>query len=432
MRLSQPQQTLMPRLFHRPPKYRLHKSTKQAVVSFLGKQLFIGPYGSQKSLQRYQELLKEWEVARHEGLAKSASATHGQHELDIDLGSITAATLRQKRLAGSPVALSELILVYRRHTHEYYRKNGETTREAGSIDDALRILRRHHATSFAADFGPVALDSLRDAMVTELDWSRSYINKQVNRIRGMFKWAAAKEIVDSKCSIALKELPGLKKGRSRARESNRVGCVSDAIVELTVAALPQVVADMVRIQRLTSARPGEICSMAPAEIDMSDDVWIYTPAEHKTEHFEKDRIIAIGPKAQSILTPYLVGRHPGAFCFSPRESESLRRRQATANRKTPLSCGNRPGTNRAPAPKRIADSRYTTASYRRAIHRSCEKIGVEKWSPNRLRHTASTEIRKRFGIEAARAVDGHAQASTTAIYAEKDTQLAIEVMRTLG
>ena len=33
------------------------------------------------------------------------------------------------------------------------------------------------------------------------------------------------------------------------------------------AALPEIVADMVRIQRLTSARPGEICSMAPADMD---------------------------------------------------------------------------------------------------------------------------------------------------------------------
>lgn len=212
----------MPRLYHRPPAYRRNKSTNQAVVSYLGQKLYLGPYGSQKSLQRYQQLLKEWEVARHRQAIERPVAAGRESPQSVDIGGITEATLQEKRLAGAPVALSELILVYRRHTHEYYRKNGETTREAGAIDDALRILRRHHSTSFISDFGPVALDALRDAMVTELDWSRRYINKQVNRIRGMFKGGAAKEIVDPHFSTALKELPGLKKGRCRARESNRV------------------------------------------------------------------------------------------------------------------------------------------------------------------------------------------------------------------
>ena len=48
----------MPRLFHRPPLYRLHKSTKQAVVSFFGNKIYLGPYGSPRSHERYQEILK--------------------------------------------------------------------------------------------------------------------------------------------------------------------------------------------------------------------------------------------------------------------------------------------------------------------------------------------------------------------------------------
>src|SRR5262249_52558157 len=146
----------------------------------------------------------------------------------------------------------------------------------------------------------------------------------------------------------------------------------------------------------------------------------YRPVEFKTEHFEKDRVIAIGPRAQEILKKYLVDRDSFAFCFSPAESEAKRRANAAKLRKTPLSCGNRQGTNRVSVPARPASDRYTTDSYRRAIHRACDKLAIEKWSPNRLRHTASTEIRKRFGIEAARAVDGHTAASTTEIYAELD------------
>jgi len=424
----------MPRLFHQPPKYRLHKSTKQAVVSFFGETLYIGPHGSRKSHQRYQELLVEWEQRRH----KERPVTRLEDADDLCktdpekiVASITTATLRDKVNTGAPVSINELVLVYRRHTRQYYRKNGEITREAGAIDDVLRVLRRHHGARFAKDFGPVALDDLREKMIDEMDWARKYLNKQVNRLRGMFKWAASKELIDGSVSIALRELAGLKKGRTRARETAPVIPVADEVIDATLKHLPDMVADMVRIQRLTSARPGEVCSMSPSDIDCSGDVWVYRPSEHKTEHFEKDRIIAIGPRAIAILTPYM-DRRDGEFCFSPKESERQRREAATKRRRTSASTGNRPGTNRVASPKRKASNRYVTASFRRAIHRVCKKHDIEQWSPNRIRHTASTEIRKLFGIDAARAVDGHGSTSTTEIYAELDLEKAVDVMRKVG
>ncbi|TWU34924.1 tyrosine-type recombinase/integrase [Novipirellula artificiosorum] len=424
----------MPRLFHRPPKYRLHKSTNQAVVSLFGETIYLGPFGSRRSHSQYQEVLTQWEKRRHvERPITQLEDADESSKTDPEkiAASITPATLLAKVKSGVPVTISELILVYRSHTRQYYRKNGEITREAGAIDDVLRLLRRHHGNEFAQDFGPLALDELREKMIDEMDWSRGYLNKQVNRLRGMFKWAVSKELIEGSVSIALRELAGLKKGRTRARETAPVVSVPDSIIDATLKHLPKVVADMVRIQRLTSARPGEVCSMAPVDIDSSGDVWIYRPSEHKTEHFEKDRVIAIGPRAIAILTPYM-DRSDDEFCFSPRESERRRREAATKRRKTSPKAGNRPGTNRVASPKRKASNRYVTDSYRRAIHRVCDNHNIEKWSPNRIRHTASTEIRKRFGIDAARAVDGHGSTSTTEIYAELDLDKAVEVMRQVG
>ena len=63
----------MRRLFHRPPAYRLHKTTEQAVVRSLGKHVYLGPYGSQKSLVRYQQLLRDWEQQRHRQRAAGAA-----------------------------------------------------------------------------------------------------------------------------------------------------------------------------------------------------------------------------------------------------------------------------------------------------------------------------------------------------------------------
>jgi integrase len=54
------------------------------------------------------------------------------------------------------------------------------------------------------------------------------------------------------------------------------------------------------------------------------------------------------------------------------------------------------------------------------------------WHPHKLRHSAATEIRRNFGIEAAQAVLGHASLTVTEVYAERDGRLAEKVMKQLG
>ena len=54
----------MPRLFHRPPKYCLHKGTQQAIVSLRGKRIYLGPFGSAQSHAAYQEVLQNWHQGR--------------------------------------------------------------------------------------------------------------------------------------------------------------------------------------------------------------------------------------------------------------------------------------------------------------------------------------------------------------------------------
>jgi len=240
---------------------------------------------------------------------------------------------------------------------------------------------------------------------------------------------------------------GLRKGRTEAREPAPIPPVSDEVVEATVPHLPVVVADMVRFQRLTGCRPGEVCILRPCDLDTSGDVWLYRPESHKTEHHDRDRIIAIGPKAQDMLRPYLL-REEQAYCFAPSDSERKRRREQHEQRVTPLKYGNRPGSNRKRKPKRSAGDCYTNDSYRRAIHRACDKAflpadeltGAEvkawrsrhRWSPNQLRHAAATEIRKQFGLEAAQVALGHSNANVTQIYAERDLSKAAEIMRQVG
>jgi integrase len=114
-----------------------------------------------------------------------------------------------------------------------------------------------------------------------------------------------------------------------------------------------------------------------------------------------------------------------------------------------LQYGNRPGTNRIRRKRKLPPGTcYNGASYRRAIERACDRAypptdgltpetlkewqGQHRWAPNRLRHTAATELRKRFGLEAAQVILGHSYADVTQIYAEADQKLAIGVMAMIG
>ena len=207
---------------------------------------------------------------------------------------------------------------------------------------------------------------------------------------------------------------------------------------------------MVRFHRLTGGRPGEICSIRPCDVDTNSDVWVYKPASHKTQHHGRERRIFIGPKAQDVLRPYLL-RDKQSYCFSPAESESQRREEIHENRKTPLNYGNRPGSNRKRKPRRTPGERYEKDAYNRAIRRGVDKANatrlkeaaemgknpdeaqhVPRWHANQLRHSAATQLRAEFGLEAARTVLGHADPKITLVYAEADFSKAAEVMKAVG
>jgi integrase len=167
----------------------------------------------------------------------------------------------------------------------------------------------------------------------------------------MFKWAVAEELLSVETYQRLCAVTGLQRGRTEAREADPIGPVSDAQVEAVLPHLTATVADMVRFQRLTGCRPNEVCHLRPMDVDRSGDVWRYVPQSHKTEHHGRQRIIFIGPKAQAILLRYLA-RDAAMYCFRPIDSEAKRRAEQRASRKTPESCGNKPGSNRKRKPKR--------------------------------------------------------------------------------
>jgi len=359
----------MPKLTSALPKYRHHKASGQAVVTLSGTDVYLGPWGSKVSRLEYDRMVSEW-------------LQNGRALLRSEL---------------SAIRVTEVIAAYWAFASKYYVKHGKPTDELACIRVALRFVRQLYGHTPATEFGPLALKTVRQKMI-EAGHSRGYLNKNVSRIRRAFRWAVEQELVAPHVHHGLTAVTGLRRGRSGARETEPVKPAPEQDVEATIKHLTQVVADMVRIQRLSGCRPAEICDMRPCDIDRSGPVWRYVPASHKCEHHGTERVVYLGPQAQAILRPYLL-RGETDHCFKP-----PRRRSA----------------------------QYSSYAYRRQIHRAAEKAGCQKWSPNQLRHAAATVVRDRFGLEAAQVVLGHSRADVTQVYAERNQRLAAEVMASIG
>jgi integrase len=239
---------------------------------------------------------------------------------------------------------------------------------------------------------------------------------------------------------------GLRVGRSEAVESEPVRPVPMADVHAMLPHVSAQVGAMIQLQLVTGMRPGECCLMRGMDINTTGKLWVYAPRKHKTLHHGHTRLIYLGPKAQEIIRPFLK-TDLSAYLFDPRDAEQARRNVLTEKRKTPKTYGNRPGTNRKRKPMRTAGERYTSASYRVAVWRACDKadqwakggivIGdeeriVPRWHPHQLRHTAATELRRTHGLEAAQVILGHKTLTVTQVYAEKNVAEAMRIMSQVG
>jgi integrase len=398
-----------------PPSYRLYKRTNQAVVTLDGKDYYLGDYGSTESKKKYARLVEAW-LARQEPRKGDAEALPPLAEIE------------------DVPAVNEIILVYLRYAATYYKPTEEgEEKEVGCIRDALRIVKEQYGRSPVLKFGPKALKAVREAML-ERGWARTYVNHQISRIKRMFRWATEEELIPASVYHALQAVRGLRKGQPGIRESRKIRPVAVSTIKKVLAKVGPMMRAMILFQLHTGCRPGEMLRLKPRRIDRSRDVWVYRPRRHKTAHHGKRREIFIGPRAQRVLEPWLKGTAADEFVFSPIRAEELRQAERRANRKTPLwpSHESRLLAKRKTDPARAKRCRYDTASYRRAIKRACKLANVPNWAPNRLRHTAASRLRKRYGIEMARIILGHSTAFTTEIYAETDRQKAAEIMGRIG
>ena len=136
------------------------------MVTLSGSDHYLGPHGTKASRLQYDRLIGEW-------------LTNGRYPLHS---------------VPQDVTVIELCARYWKFARGYYDQDGRDTKVLPGIKCALRYLLAHYKTTPAPEFVPLALKAVRQRMVED-GHSRRYINDHVDRIRRMFKWAVAEQLL---------------------------------------------------------------------------------------------------------------------------------------------------------------------------------------------------------------------------------------------
>ncbi|MBQ9875024.1 MAG: hypothetical protein IJM30_11240 [Thermoguttaceae bacterium] len=281
-------------LTRKKPTLRRLKSRDLAFVDHNGRRFYFGKWNAPETVRRYASFLAK-----------------------LDAGADPSEPDERE-----PPTLAELAVEFFEARKNYYVKNGKQTNQLARFKTALEYPLLLYPDLPVDKFGPKKALECRDAMERSGRFARQYINTLVNCLRGVFKFGVERELVRPETLQALQAISPLKRGRSCARERVPIRPVHPDDVEKTLAELSPTVGAMVRVQRYTGMRPGEVCSMRVGDFARDGEVLVYMPRTDKTDwrrEIGDFKRIPLGPKAQAVLVPYLMEKEDDrdAYLFSP-------------------------------------------------------------------------------------------------------------------
>ncbi len=394
----------MPRQKNTIPSYLLHKKSGQARVRIDGRDHLLGRYGSDESRIRYGELI-----------AKFGSGV----PLDPFAAVSNRGTNRGTDSDDPGPSIAELIVAFLSHVEQHYVKNGEPTTEQWLIRSAVKPLRALYGLSPAKDFGPLALKAVRTKLV-ESGIVRNSVNASIGRIRRMFRFGVANEIVPVEVLTRLEAVSPLLAGRTEARDLPPRHAVDQADIDAVREHVSPLVRDLMDVQVLTGSRSGELLAMTTAMLDRTGSVWKAALADHKCQHHGQSRTLHFGPKAQLILAKYL-SADPAKQLFGMTRCAYCR----AITRGCEVAFG-------MPDNLRKISKKLSAAEQAECRRHAAEWRAEHCWSPHWLRHTAATRIREQLGIENVQSLLGHSTAEMSRHYSAKMDSLATSTAAACG
>lgn len=264
---------------------------------------------------------------------------------------------------------------------------------------AMRICREMFGVVPVPEFGPLKLRKVREAMIAgdpnakpkaRKPWSRGFVNKQIKRVRSIFKWGVSWELVPQVVADALCSVRSLAVGESSARETKPRLAIPEASINAVRAQLRQKHRDVFDLLLLTGARPGEMINLQPHMIDRSEETWRCDLAKHKTRHHGKSRTLFFNATAQRIIAPYMKSKD-GERMF-----------------------------------------KMTRTGFGNVIKRACERAKVTPFVPHQLRHSVATKIADELDTEHAQRLLGHSTKAMTEHYSKAAERKAMAAVNSLG
>ncbi len=401
----------MPRPINAVPIYSHHKASNQAfstvrLPSGERKTIYFGTWKSAASKAEY---------ARVVALVSANNGVYPDASLDL--------------------TINEALVRYVKHIDAtLIDGDGNILPSVSNIKSALTTLKILFGSIPLAEFGPPQLKACRSAMVEE-GRVRRQCNKRTNEIRRFIKWCVEEQLVSPLIIESLRAVAPLMPGRAGVTEGDPRLPADPKSVEAVLPLLPPAPAAMVKLLRLTGARPSEIINMKAGEIDRTGEIWKYVPTRHKGTWKGKGRSIFLADEAKATLAPWLLGCPDDVYIFSPRRSEELRRRDLAEQRQTPLYPSHlaRNEQKRVRRPKLAPTDRYDKDALARALARACKKANVTKFTAYQLRHLKGVELREQFNLETVRAVLGQSTMSMAEHYAKfADESLARKAAKECG
>jgi integrase len=153
--------------------------------------------------------------------------------------------------------------------------------------------------------------------------SQTYIKALLGIVRTMFRRLASEGIVTTEQAAEVAAVRNPEQGQARQTEG-RLPPHPDHVEQVQQVLTPDYACAVLKLHRVTGARPGELCALTRDEVSTGADdpvtlyvkghqlrvtappgCWLFAPAAHKARRHRKPRVILMGPTAQEILRPWL-------------------------------------------------------------------------------------------------------------------------------
>lgn len=364
-----------------PPNVYHHPSGRDR-IRIRGEDYWLGATGSEEARREYARLVTELAESPQE-----QPATPPPRRGSMTLLQLVAAWKTDEEAAHSP------------NEQNHYRH-------------ALQVLLRGDRKRLkVGDFKVAELAQVRDDMIAQackstfatrageggerVTWSRTHVNRQITRVRSLWRWAEERGLAPEGSWYHLRTLRALPSHNRRVRQTpKRLPATVEHLEQILPRIRSRAVRVMVRLQWLTGMRSGEIRQMRGREVDRSDPAcWLYRPRTHKNAWRGQARVVPLGPEAQTLLVDLLAGREPDELLFVTRNGEP-----------------------------------YSASAYGQSVQRAARKVGLPWLKPYCFRHGAKQRITREYGLDAARAILGQKHIGTTNDYGDAaDLTLAREV-----